>query len=134
MPMRYRGWSKVFERASDRCRELGLEVFATPHMLRHSMALRSLVSLHHALDRRLGLTLAERRHYEALYGNVWSMVKDLLGHRSEETTRSIYLEPVRGLQLESLLNDEEHPDNTELLARLAERTGLVLDTPGQVVT
>ena len=133
MPMRYRGWSKVFERASDRCRELGLEVFATPHMLRHSMALRSLVSLHHALDRRLGLTPAERRHYEALYGNVWSMVKDLLGHRSEETTRSIYLEPVRGLQLESLLNDEEHPDNTELLARLAERTGLVLDAPGQVV-
>jgi integrase len=88
------------------------------------------VSLHHALDRRLGLTPAER-HYEALYGNVWSMVKDLLGHRSEETTRSIYLEPVRGLQLETLLGDQEHPDNTELLARLAERTGLILDTPGQ---
>ncbi|MEV0131435.1 site-specific integrase [Dactylosporangium sp. NPDC050688] len=132
MPMRYRGWSKVFERASDRCRALGLEVFATPHMLRHSMALRMLVSLHHALDRRLGLTPSERRHYEALYGNVWSMVKDLLGHRSEETTRTIYLEPVRGLQLDGLLGDEEHPDNTELLARLAERTGLVLDVPGQV--
>jgi len=41
------------------------------------------------------------------------------------------LKPVRGLQLESLLNDEEHPDNTELLARLAERTGLILDAPGQ---
>ena len=132
MPMRYRGWSRVFERASDRCRALGLEVFATPHMMRHSMALRMLVSLNHALDRRLGLTPDERRHYEALYGNVWSMVKDLLGHRSEETTRAIYLEPVRGLQLESLLNDEEHPDNTELLARLAERTGLVLDAPGRV--
>jgi len=131
MPMRYRGWSKVFERASDRCAALGLEVSATPHMLRHSMALRMLVSLNHALDRRLGLTPAERRHYEALYGNVWSMVKDLLGHRSEEITRTIYLEPVRGLQLESLLNDEEHPDNTELLARLAERTGLILDAPGQ---
>jgi site-specific recombinase XerD len=52
MPLRYRGWSKVFERASDRCRGLGLAVFASPHMLRHSMALRSLVSLHHALDRR----------------------------------------------------------------------------------
>jgi site-specific recombinase XerD len=132
MPMRYRGWSKVFERASDRCRELGLEVFATPHMLRHSMALRMLVSLHHALDRRLGLTPAERRHYESLYGNVWSMVKDLLGHRSEETTRSIYLEPVRGLQLETLLGEEEHSDTTELLARLAERTGLVLDAPDRV--
>ncbi|HEX9355218.1 MAG TPA: hypothetical protein VF933_15570 [Streptosporangiaceae bacterium] len=131
MAMRYRGWSKVFQRASDRCAALGVEVFATPHMLRHSMALRMLVSLNHALDRRLGLTPAERRHYEALYGNVWSMVKDLLGHRSEETTRSIYLEPVRGLLLESLLGDEEHPDNTELLARLAERTGLVLDAQGQ---
>lgn len=42
------------------------------------------------------------------------------------------LEPVRGLQLESLLGDEEHPDNIELLARLAERTGLVLDAPEQV--
>lgn len=131
MPMRYRCWSKVFERANDRCCALGLEVFASPHMLRHSMALRMLVSLNYALDRRLGLTPAERRHYETLYGNVWSMVKDLLGHRSEETTRVIYLEPVRGLQLESLLGDEEHEDNTELLSRLAERTGLVLDVAGQ---
>jgi hypothetical protein len=60
------------------------------------------------------------------------MVKDLLGHRSEETTRSIYLEPVRGLQLETLLGEEEHSDTTELLARLAERTGLVLDAPDRV--
>jgi hypothetical protein len=43
------------------------------------------------------------------------------------------LEPVRGLQSDSLLGDEEHPDNTELLARLAERTGLVLDAPGRWV-
>ena len=44
---------------------------------------------------------------------------------------TVPLEPVRGLQLDSLLGDEEHPDNTELLARLAERTGLVMDIPGQ---
>ena len=44
---------------------------------------------------------------------------------------TVPLKPVRGPQLESLLNDEEHPDNTELLARLAERTGLILDAPGQ---
>lgn len=61
----------------------------------------------------------------------WSKVFERVGHLSEETTRSIYLEPVRGLQLETLLGDQEHPDNTELLARLAERTGLILDTPGQ---
>ncbi|MFD9503448.1 site-specific integrase [Streptomyces sp. NPDC060035] len=127
MPMGYRSWNRVFARASERCQRLGLGVYATPHMLRHSAALRMLVALHHALDRRLGLSPAERARYENVYGSVWSMVRDLLGHRSEDTTREIYLEPLRGLQLENLLNDEEHPDNTELLARLARSTGLVLD-------
>ncbi|WHM36282.1 site-specific integrase [Streptomyces sp. BPTC-684] len=127
MPFSYKSWTKVFERASDRCEALGLGVFATPHMLRHSMALRVLVALHNALDRRLGLTPAERRHYEDVYGQVWSMVKDMLGHKNEQVTRDIYLEPVRGLQLDSLLNDEDNPVDTEKLAELSARTGLILD-------
>ncbi|MDW8471505.1 hypothetical protein PV413_13670 [Streptomyces scabiei] len=72
-------------------------------MLRHSMALRMLISLHNALDRRLGLTPAQRLHYEEVYGQVWLMVEDMLGHRSEQVTRDVYLEPVRGLQLERSL-------------------------------
>lgn len=127
MPMAYRSWTKVFERASERCERAGLKVYATPKMLRHSMALRVLVSLHYALDRRLGLTPAQRRDYEDAYGTVWTMVKDLLGHRSEVTTREIYLEPVRGLQIESLLDDDDNPSNSELFADLARRTGLILD-------
>ncbi|MCX4718184.1 site-specific integrase [Streptomyces virginiae] len=127
MPMAYRSWTKTFERASERCAAMGLTVFATPHMLRHSMALRMLLALNHALDRRLGLTPGERRRYEEAYGTVWSMVKDLLGHLSEETTKAIYLEPVRGLQLETLLNDEDHPVNDLMLSELARRTGLILD-------
>jgi site-specific recombinase XerD len=127
MPFSHKNWTKVFERASDRCEALGLAVFATPHMLRHSMALRHLVALHNALDRRLGLTPAERLHYEEVYGQVWSMVKDMLGHKNEQVTRDIYLEPVRGLQLDSLLNDDDNPVNAEKLAELAARTGLVLD-------
>lgn len=127
LPMNYTSWTKVFERASDRCAAAGLEVFATPKMLRHSMALRMLIALHNALDRRLGLTPAQRLHYEEVYGQVWLMVKDMLGHRSEQVTRDVYLEPVRGLQLESLLNDDDNPVNAEKIAELAERTGLILD-------
>lgn len=127
MPFSYKSWTKVFERASDRCEALGLGVFATPHMLRHSMALRVLVALHNALDSRLGLTPADRRHYEDVYGQVWSMVKDMLGHKNEQVTRDIYLEPVRGLQLDSLLNDEDNPVDAEKLAELSARTGLILD-------
>ncbi|MFF8934753.1 hypothetical protein ACF08O_08510 [Streptomyces paradoxus] len=115
MPMAYRSWTKVFERASERCERAGLKMYATPKMLRHSMALR------------LGLTPAQRRDYEDAYGTVWTMVKDLLGHRSEVTTREIYLEPARGLQIESLLNDDDNPSNSELFADLARRTGLILD-------
>ncbi|MFE5372775.1 site-specific integrase [Streptomyces mirabilis] len=127
LPLEYKSWTKVFERASDRCATLGLDVFATPKMLRHSMALRMLIALHNALDRRLGLTPAQRLHYEEVYGQVWLMVKDMLGHRSDQVTRDVYLEPVRGLQLESLLNDDDNPVNAEKIAELAARTGLILD-------
>jgi integrase len=37
-------------------------VVISPHMLRHSVALHMLVALHHALDRRFGLTPEERKH------------------------------------------------------------------------
>ncbi|MFD9670475.1 site-specific integrase [Streptomyces sp. NPDC059981] len=127
MPMAYKSWTKVFERGSERCARAGLKVFATPHMLRHSMALRVLLSLMRALDRRLGLAPQERKRYEEVYGTVWAMVKDLLGHRSVVTTQEIYLEPVRGLQVETLLNDMDDPVSAELFAELARRTGLVLD-------
>lgn len=56
MPMTYTSWTKVFERASNRCSQLNIGIYATPHMLRHSMALRMLVALNNALDRRLGLS------------------------------------------------------------------------------
>jgi site-specific recombinase XerD len=129
LPMRYRSWNNVFRQANVRCESLGLQVFCFPHMLRHSFALTMLISLHHALDRRLGLTPAERRYYEQVYGNVWMLVKDLLGHSSVEVTRNVYLEPVRGLQLDTLLNDVEDESADDLLTRLAAQTGLILDVP-----
>jgi site-specific recombinase XerD len=133
LPMDYRSWSHVFGRANARCAALGMAVFCTPHMCRHSFALRMLVSLHHALDTRLGLDPAQRRHYQQVYGSVWDLVKDLLGHRSVETTREIYLEPVRGLQLDSLLDGADDAPSEEVLARLAATTGLILDLPAPAV-
>jgi len=129
LPMRPGSWNKVFTQANQRCQQQGLELVCSPHMLRHSMALQMLISLHYALDRRMGLTSAERRYFQTVYGNVWTLVKDLLGHASEETTKAVYLEPVRGLQLDTLLNDIEDDSAEELLTRLAEQTGLVLDIP-----
>jgi site-specific recombinase XerD len=127
LPMRYRSWNRVFGLANARCAAQGLRVFCSPHMLRHSFALQMVISLHYALDRRLGLTPAERKYYETVYGNVWTLVKDLLGHSSEETTKAVYLEPVRGLQLDTLLNDASDESANELLTRLARQTGLILD-------
>ncbi|MBF6214322.1 site-specific integrase, partial [Nocardia puris] len=54
LPMRYRSWNRVFGLANARCQAQGMRVFCSPHMLRHSFALQQLISLHYALDRRLG--------------------------------------------------------------------------------
>ena len=42
-----------------------------------------LVTLQRGLDARFGLDKAERDHLRNVYGNAFTLVKDLLGHRSE---------------------------------------------------
>src|SRR6266542_923648 len=98
--MRPGSWNKVFAQANQRCQQQRLELGCSPHMLRHSMALSMLIALHYALDRRMGLTPAERRYYQSVYGNVWTLVNEVADDSAEE-----------------------------LLTRLAEQTGLVLDAP-----
>lgn len=117
MPMKYTSWEMVFETASNRCRSQLVPIDCTPHMLRHSFALRILVSLIHASDSRLGVTSEERREYRMLFGDPWVLVQTMLGHANVEMTRQVYLEPVQGLQVELFLNsneDEEQAFSTAL--------------------
>ncbi|WP_280203247.1 site-specific integrase [Nocardia cyriacigeorgica] len=131
-PFGAHSWEAVFRAASRRCAVTLAGVvpdppFATPHMARHSFALYMLVALHRALDMRLDLTPEERRDYMLLYMSPWRMVKDLLGHASEQVTRDIYLAPVSDLEVRSLLIEDDDPDVAELLAKLAAASERILD-------
>jgi len=126
-------WEAAFRAGSQRCLDvlgdkMSYPPFATPHMCRHSFALHMLVALHHAMDNRFGLTAEQRRDFQQLYGDPWRMVKDLLGHSSEQVTRDIYLAPVSDLQVRSLLVDDDDPEIGELLGRIAAASERILDT------
>lgn len=136
LPMSYASWHAVFTTANRRALNLGLGTEAgplhcTPHMLRHSFALRMLVALHHVLDRRLDLSPAERKTFLYQFGDIWTLVAYLLGHKNPITTRTIYLQPVQGLQVEYFLGGEleDHDDITGLLSHIARESGLVHDIP-----
>lgn len=137
MPMKPDSWNGVFDRASERAHDVLKETLATPpfcypHMCRHSFALTMLVALHHVLDSRFGLTPEERRDYRLLYGDPFRIVKDLLGHASEDVTRNIYLAPVSDLQVRTLLLEESEPDIASLLSELARRSDQVIDIDGAI--
>lgn len=128
MAFQSHSWEAVFSAATTRCRRLlgpGAP-FCTPHMARHSFALTMLVALQHVLDTRFGLDAEQRRDFAVLYGSPWRMVKDLLGHRSEETTRNIYLAPVQDVQIRSLL-EGDLTAGAEFLQAVAAASGRVQD-------
>jgi integrase len=125
MPMDHRSWEAVFRAANLRCARLGKPIVATPHTCRHSFALKMLVTLQRALDRRFGLSQEERDDLRKVYGNAFTLVKDLLGHRSELTTREICLEPLNGIRLGMILDGDEDLDT--VLARVAQSSRRVMD-------
>jgi integrase len=95
---------------------------------RHTFALKMLVTLQRGMDRRFGLAADERDHLRKVYGNAFALVKDLLGHRSEQTTRDIYLEPLNGIRLAQILDGSEDLD--QILAQVASCSRLVMDVGG----
>ena len=125
MPMPYDTWKRVFAVANTRCTSQGVGIRCHAHMLRHSFALRMLVTLMHRFDQRFGLTPQERREYRTLFGDPYACVQMMLGHRSRETTENTYLEPVKGLQVELFLNGDVEDD--EAVGALL--SGIALTSP-----
>jgi integrase len=130
LPFQSHSWENVFAAATKRCETIIGDgaPYCTPHMARHSFALTMLIALQHATDARLQLDKTQRRDFELLYGNPWRMVKDLLGHKSEDTTRSVYLAPVHDIQIRSLLEGNSQ-QGAEILQALAAASGRIQDVP-----
>jgi integrase len=128
-PRPKQAWHKTFARANTRVAKALSAVdgqgrlWARPHMLRHSFALRwyAIVTFL-AWQRTAMLTEAERRDFRNQLGDVWFLLATLLGHRSAETTRQVYLEPFQAVQVEqvvALLNAEDRAALDRLAAVLA---------------
>lgn len=101
-------WNAVFNTANIRVSHalnasaLGSPwVKVTPHSLRFTFALMVLVAGVRATDERRSIGPADP-FLEGNYSHVFEEVRDLLGHASVETTKRIYLEPVKGLRRSSL--------------------------------
>ena len=95
-------------------------LWATPHMCRHSFALRwfSILSLVEAsaLD---GFTDAEAVDLRERVGGLWTQMALLMGHSHPDTSRDYYLEPFTGLRLSYLMEllDEEEQSGVDSLVR-----------------
>ncbi|WP_208615156.1 hypothetical protein [Streptomyces caeruleatus] len=77
-------------------------------MHRHSFALKWFSVGKLIWAQRLGrLTDEEAQDFRELLGDHWHLVQTMLGHRRVETTKEVYLEPFRSLQVELLLAHAE---------------------------
>lgn len=108
--MPHTSWNAVFRVANGRVSQaraqLGIGspwVHVSPHSLRFTFALTALVAGVRATDERLGL-VAQDAFLAGNYSHVFDQVRDLLGHASVETTRNIYLEPVKSLRRAGLFS------------------------------
>lgn len=104
MPMTSKAWQSVFNRANRRCREMGLDLYCTPHVLRHTFAVNMLEQLQRGHNEMLGSRdKQQRRHYQMAFGDPLNFLRIMLGHRSIETT-SVYLHAMSAIELEAKLH------------------------------
>jgi len=130
-PRNPHSWEKTFERANERVAKAGLVgMEATPHRLRHSMALRWYSIGRLSYELRLGhLTEDEMKDFRAQFGDVWELVQTLLGHTTKTTTMNVYLEPFRSLDVSLLIEHLEGAGMTALLAELLDKHPRVRTDP-----
>ena len=114
MPMHFNTWTMVFHEANRRCEALGVGIHCYPHMLRHSFALRWWAI---SVGLRGGKEKDRPAHQLELV-DPWVRVQHLLGHRSPETTRNIYLLPAIEVDIELMLEGDDGIGSREVLARL----------------
>jgi integrase len=105
LPRAKRGWYRTFDGANARLARAGLgELSCSPHMLRHSFALRWYSVGRLVWEEKLShLSVEEARDFRYQFGSTWDLVKTMLGHRDVRTTVNVYLEPFRALDVELLL-------------------------------
>lgn len=99
-------------------------------MLRHSFALRwfSIGKLVYT-SRLEHLTEQERSDFRVQFGDTWHLVQTMLGHRRVETTKEVYLEPFRSLDVEVLLAQAHGVAVSGLMAELFDGDPMVLTDP-----
>ncbi|MFI9193004.1 hypothetical protein ACIG0A_27380 [Streptomyces californicus] len=120
LPRAWTGWEHTFETANQRIEGLGLEGFScTAHMLRHSLALKWYSIGKLVRSAQLGhLSTEERADFREEFGSTWHLVQTMLGHRSVETTKGVYLEPFKVLDVEILLAHAEGFPVAEFMAEV----------------
>ncbi|MFE0055383.1 hypothetical protein [Streptomyces sp. NPDC059003] len=131
MPRDPHGWEHTFTEANKRLRRLGLEGFAgAAHMLRHSCALRWFSVGRLLFDKKFahldGEELRDLRHE---FGSTWDLMRLLLGHADQRTTKDIYLEPFEALELEILLLHAGNSGIADLMASVYGADPRVLGDP-----
>jgi integrase len=131
LPRLVTAWEHTFTEANQRLTRAGLvAVSATPHMLRHSFALRWFSVGKLVYERRFAhLDGEELRDFRAQFGDTWYLVKTLLGHADVSVTMSVYLEPFRDLDVSVLIAHAQSASMSALVAEMFAEHPQVISRP-----
>lgn len=139
-PFHHESWIGIFEAANERLwsaieatgAAANDELTVTPHSLRFSFALALAVQLHQRLDDSHGWDDSVAYGDGSRYDEVFRTVKDVLGHKSVETTRNSYMPRVQRLRFDRLFGcpNDQMTTTGDLVSALAQGLVEVRDLTG----